>query len=81
MSNFVFSRFDLELEQFDINFRDFQDIEIMKEFIGWTEDWKKELKWKNFPVVEARFHTKYKNLSFEYDDGQIFTIDEGNCES
>lgn len=36
------------------------------------------MKWKNCLVVEARFLTKYENLSFEYDDSQIFTIFEGN---
>ncbi len=35
---------------------------------------------KNCPIVEARFLTKYKTLSFEYDNGQIFTIYKGICE-
>ncbi len=38
------------------------------------------MKRKTFPVVEARFLTKYKNPSLEYDNGRIFTIFEGNCE-
>ncbi len=71
MSNFVFSRFDLELEEFGIDVRVLQDVEIIREFNGWTKDWEKELKQKNCPVVEARFLTKYKNISFEYDNGQI----------
>ncbi len=40
----------------------------------------KDLKGINSPVVEAKILTKFKNLSFECDDGQIFTIYEGNCE-
>ncbi len=39
---------------FDVDVKVFQDVEIMREFIGWTEDWEKEFKRKNFPVVEAR---------------------------
>ncbi len=50
--------FDLDLEKIDVNVRLLQDVEITREFIGWTEDWEKELKRKNFPVVEARFLIK-----------------------
>ncbi len=57
-----------------------QDIEITREVIGWTEDGEKEVKRKNFPVIEARCLTKYKILSFNYDNGQVFTIYEGNYE-
>ncbi len=46
-----------------------QDVEIEREVICWIEDWEKELKRKNSPVVEAMFLTKYKNLFFEYDNG------------
>ncbi len=52
----------------------------MGDVIGCTEDWEKELKRKSCPIVEARFLTKYKNLSFEYDNGWVFTIYEGNFE-
>ncbi len=65
----LFCRFDLELEKFSVDIRVLQDVEIMREVIGWTEEREKELKRKNCPVVEARFLTKYKNLSFEYDIG------------
>ncbi len=75
-----FCRFDLELEKFSVDIRVLQDVEITREVIGWTEDWEKELKRKNCPVVEARFLTKYKNLSFEYDNSRVFTIYDGNCE-
>ncbi len=64
-----FCRFDLELEKFSVDIRVLQDVEISKEVIVWTEKWEKELKRKNCPVVEGRFLTKYKNLSFEYDNG------------
>ncbi len=50
--------FDLDLEKFDVNVRFLQDVEITREFIGWTEESEKELKRKNCPVVEARFITK-----------------------
>ncbi len=33
----------------------------------------------NFPVVEARFLIKYKNLSFDNCDWQILTIHGGIC--
>ncbi len=35
---------------------------------------------KTCPLVEARSLIKYKNLSFEYDKGQIFPIYKGNYE-
>ncbi len=52
---------------FSVDIRVVQDVEITREVIGWTEEWEKELKRKNCPLVETRFLTKYKNLSFEYD--------------
>ncbi len=52
-----------------MDIRVLQDVEITREVIGWTEDWEKELKRKNCPVVQARFLTKCKNLSLEYDNG------------
>ncbi len=73
-------RFDLELEKFGIEVVVLEDVEITRELIGCTEDWEKELKTKKCPVVKARFLTTYKNLSFEYVYGQIFTIFEGNYE-
>ncbi len=78
--HFLFSRFDLELEQFGIDIRVLQDIGIIRELFGWTEGWEKEIKWENCLVVEGRFLTKYKSLLFKYDDGKIFTIYEGYCE-
>ncbi len=74
-----FCRFDLELEKFSVDVKVLQDIGITREVIEWTEDWEKELKRENCPVVEAMFLTKYKNLSFEYDNDWVFTIYEGNC--
>ncbi len=41
-----------------MDIRVLQDDEVTREVIGWTEDWEKELKRKNCPVVEARFLTK-----------------------
>ncbi len=61
-----------------MNIRVFQNVEITREVIGWTEDCEKELKRKNCPVVKARFPTKYKSLSFEYDNGQVFTTYKEN---
>ncbi len=72
-------RFDLELEKFSVDIRVLQDVEVTREMIGWTEGWEEELKRKNCLVVEERLLTKYKNLSFEYDNIQVFTIYEGNC--
>ncbi len=58
-----------------------KDPVILIEFVGCIEDWEKELKKKNCPVIEARFLTKYKNLSFLFEDNnKVYTIFEGNME-
>ena len=76
-----FIRFDLELDKFGVDVQVLKDPVILREFIGWTKDWEKELKKKNCPVVEARFLTKYKNLSFLFEDNnKVYTIFEGNME-
>ncbi len=54
---------------------------LMSRFSKMLRSWENSLVGrKNGTVVEARFLTKYKNLSFEYDNGQIFSVYEGNCE-
>ncbi len=60
----------------------FSKMLISQEFFDWTENWEKNStgRMKNSQVVEARFLTKYKNLSYEYDNGWISTSYEGNCE-
>ncbi len=49
-----FTRFDLELDKFGVDVQVLKDTVILREFVGWTEDWEKELKKKNCPVVEAQ---------------------------
>ncbi len=36
---FVCCKFDLELEKVDNDIKSLQDVEITREFIGWTEEW------------------------------------------
>ncbi len=73
------SIFNLELEKFGVDIKVLQVVEITREFMDWTEDWEKEMKGENFPEYEARCFDKYKNLSLEYNNGQVFTIYEGSC--
>ena len=54
----TFFRFDLELDKFGVDVEVLKDPVILIEFVGCIEDWEKELKKKNCPVVEARFLTK-----------------------
>ncbi len=76
-----FNRFDFELDKFGIDIQVLKDPVILREFVGWTEEWEKELKKKNCPVVEARFLTKYKNLAFLFEDNdKVNTLFEGNME-
>ncbi len=72
---------DLELDNFGVDVQVLKDPVILREFVGRTEDWEKDLKKKNSPVVEEHFLTKYKNLSFLFKDNYIAcTIYEGNIE-
>ncbi len=76
-----FIRFDLELDKFGVDVQVLKDLVILREFIGWTEDWEKELKKKCCPFVEACFLTQYLNLSFLFkDNNKVYTIFEGNME-
>ncbi len=47
---------------------------ISRVFVGWAKDWEKEQKKETSLGTEARFTTTYKNLSFEYENGQICSI-------
>lgn len=79
---FCFFQIWVGLEKFGVDVKVLKDVGIRREFIGWTEEWGKELKTTNCVVVDVSsgFLIKYKNLSFEYDEGQIFTIYFGNFE-
>ncbi len=58
-----------------------KDPVVLREFVGWTGEWEKELKKKICPVVEAHFLTKYMNLSFLFEDNnKVYTIFERNME-
>ncbi len=50
------------------------------EFVGWTEEWEIEKERNDCSATEAWFLTMFKNIAFEYDSGQNFTIYEGKCE-
>ncbi len=77
----IYSRFDLELDKFGVDVQVLKDPIILREFIGWTKDWEKELKKKNCLVVEVHFFTKYKNLSFLLEDtNEVYTIFKGYIE-
>ncbi len=67
--------FDFELDKFGVEFEVLKDPVTPREFVGWIEDWENKLKKKNFPVVEAYFLTKYKNLSFLFEDNnKLYSI-------
>ncbi len=53
-----FIRFPLELDKFSVDIQVLKDPVIVRKFVGWTEDWEKELKKNNCPVVKASFLTK-----------------------
>ncbi len=69
------------MDRFGFDIQVLKDTVILRGVVGWKEDWGKELKKKNCPVVEAHFLTKYKNLSFLFKDNyKVYTIFEGNME-
>ncbi len=72
----IYFRFDPELDKFRVDIQVLKDPVILREFVGWTEDRKKELGKKNCPVVEAHFSTQSKNLSFLFKEknNKVYTI-------
>ncbi len=44
--NSYFNRFDLELDKFGVDVQVLKDPVILREFVGWTEEWEKELNLK-----------------------------------
>ncbi len=73
--------FDLELDKFGVDSQELKDAVVLIEFVEWSEEYEKEIKKKNCPVVKACFLTKYKNLSllFKY-NCEVHTVDKGNIE-
>ncbi len=77
----IYFRFNLKLDKFGVDIQVLKDPVILREFVGWKEDWERELKKKNCSVVEVHFLTKYKYLLFLFEDNnKVCTIFEGNME-
>ncbi len=70
-------RFDLELENWDVDVNELKEITISRNFVGWTEDWEKE-KWKvDVAVNKVLFANKYKDMHFILPDtGHMYYIRE-----
>ncbi len=76
----IYFRFDIELDKFEVDVLVLKDQVVLREFVGWSEDWEKELKKKDCPVVELHFVTKYKNLLFFFEENnRVYTIFKGIC--
>ncbi len=61
-------RFDLGLENCDVDVNELKEIPISRNFVGWTEDWEKE-KWKvDGAVNKVLFANIYKDMRFVLPD-------------
>ncbi len=62
--NNILFRFCLELDKFGVDIQVLKEAIFQREFVGWIEEWEKDLNKKNGPVVKACFLTQHENLSF-----------------
>ncbi len=72
--NDLFSRFDLQLEDWGIDIAQLKEPAIIWRIKGWTEEWEKERHKMNDAVSKAMFVNKYKDTVFDLPDADNNTF-------
>ncbi len=63
--SFAYFRFDLELQNWEIDTTLLKEPLIMQRIKGWTEEWEKERHKKNDAISKTMFVNKYEDTMFD----------------